>query len=74
MTTVPEAVEKAQLETTEPAPRGVKAVLKKVRSPRQTTPPSAIDRLMGTVKVKRPKADVKFILKTFEMAESAHDG
>ena len=70
----PEAV------TDHPAPvrppdgaRGMKAVLKKVRSQRQTSDP-ALDGLIKEVRAKRPKADTKAIERAYFLAERAHAG
>ncbi|MDQ5816492.1 MAG: HD domain-containing protein, partial [Actinomycetota bacterium] len=72
--TRPEAV------TDAPAPprspdnaRGVKAVLKKVRSQRQSSDP-AFDRLLKEVRAKRPKASTKAIERAYWIAERAHAG
>jgi GTP pyrophosphokinase len=53
--------------------RGMKAVLKKVRSQRQTSDP-ALDGLIKEVRAKRPKADTKAIERAYLLAERAHAG
>ncbi len=55
------------------APRGVKAVLKKVRPVRQPLAP-ALDPLLKEVKAKRAKPDLKVIEHAFAMADAAHRG
>ncbi|MGI8775264.1 MAG: RelA/SpoT family protein [Actinomycetota bacterium] len=54
-------------------PRGVKAVLKKVRPARSVAHP-ALDTVISHVRARRPKADVKLIERSYEMAEAAHRG
>jgi GTP diphosphokinase / guanosine-3',5'-bis(diphosphate) 3'-diphosphatase len=71
MATLPEQTQKAAPEP-EVAPRGVKAVLKKVRPSR--TPETELGTLIKEIKARRPKADVKLIEKAFEMADAAHAG
>src|SRR5687767_3869287 len=73
MGTMPESVPNTPA-TTEPGPssRGVKAVLKKVRQPRSTSP--LIGDLLREVKSKRPKANVKLIEKAYQLASAAHEG
>ena len=56
----------------EPQPRGVKAVLKKVRQPKG--PETGFQKLVREVRSTRPKADFRLIEKAFEMAEEAHKG
>jgi GTP pyrophosphokinase len=56
----------------EAAPRGVKAVLKKVRPSR--TPETQLDQILKEVRTRRPKADVKMIERAFEKADAAHTG
>jgi len=53
-------------------PRGVKAVLKKVRPARP--PETQFQKLLKEVRSKRPKADLKAIEKAYEIAEEAHRG
>jgi guanosine-3',5'-bis(diphosphate) 3'-pyrophosphohydrolase len=53
------------------APRGVKAVLKKVRPTRQATP-AGLEQLLREVKAGRPKANTKLIERAYEIAEAAH--
>ena len=52
-------------------PRGVKAVLKKVRGPRQA---GDLDALLKEVRNQRPKADLKVIERAYEIAARAHEG
>src|SRR5918999_219934 len=52
-------------------PRGMKAVLKRVRSPRTVT---ELDSLLREVRRRRPKADTKMIERAYELGESAHAG
>jgi guanosine-3',5'-bis(diphosphate) 3'-pyrophosphohydrolase len=68
---VPEQTQKAVPEQ-EAAPRGVKAVLKKVRPSR--TPETELGVLLKEIRSRRPKADLKLIEKAFEMASEAHEG
>ena len=53
--------------------RGVKAVLKKVRSTRPPAHP-AIEAITKRVRSQRPKADLKIIERSYEIAEAAHRG
>ena len=64
-----------RLDATPPgaSPRGVKAVLKKVRPSRQASE-SALENLLREVRRQRAKADVKFIERAYRMAEQAHEG
>ena len=64
-----------RVDTTPPAPppRGVKAVLKKVRQPRHPTV-SAFETLLREVRRHRPKADAKVIERAYQIAEEAHKG
>jgi GTP diphosphokinase / guanosine-3',5'-bis(diphosphate) 3'-diphosphatase len=64
-----------RVDTTPPdaSPRGVKAVLKKVRPARQPSV-SAFENLVREARRQRAKADVKFIERAYRMAESAHEG
>jgi GTP pyrophosphokinase len=64
-----------RVDTTPPdaSPRGVKAVLKKVRPTRQTSE-SALENLLREVRRQRAKADIKFIERAYRMAEAAHEG
>jgi guanosine-3',5'-bis(diphosphate) 3'-pyrophosphohydrolase len=55
------------------SPRGVKAVLSKVRPARPTTDP-ALEKIIKEIRAKRPKADVKAIERAFQIAARAHDG
>ncbi|MGH2730044.1 MAG: RelA/SpoT family protein [Actinomycetota bacterium] len=55
-----------------PSPRGMKAVLKKVRTPRVAIP--ALDALLKEMRSRRPKADTKLIERAFELADRAHEG
>ena len=76
-----ERVEGANAVKTGPAPearppsdgRGVKAVLKKVRSPRSDTL-APFDGLLREVKLRRPKADTRMLERAFELASNAHAG
>jgi GTP diphosphokinase / guanosine-3',5'-bis(diphosphate) 3'-diphosphatase len=58
--------------TREPAPRGVKAVFKKVRPSK--SPETELDQILKEVRSRRPKADVKMIERAFEKADAAHAG
>ncbi|MFP5351650.1 MAG: RelA/SpoT family protein [Actinomycetota bacterium] len=64
-----------RIDTTPPAPpaRGMKAVLKKVRQPRHPSV-SALENLLREVRRQRPKADIRFIEKAYQIAEEAHKG
>ena len=53
------------------APRGVKAVLKKVR-PARAEP--ALDQLLREVRKRRPKADLKLLERAYELAARVHAG
>ena len=55
------------------SPRGVKAVLKKVRPPRGGVDP-ALDAILKEIKARRPKADLKIVERAYEMADAAHAG
>jgi GTP diphosphokinase / guanosine-3',5'-bis(diphosphate) 3'-diphosphatase len=55
------------------APRGVKAVLKKVRPVRQPLAP-ALEPLLKEIRTKRSKPDLKLVEHAFGMAETAHRG
>jgi GTP pyrophosphokinase len=72
---MPEGPEAAQQVAPEQelAPRGVKAVLKKVRPLRQPLAP-ALEPLLREVRNKRTKPDTKVIEQAFAMAEAAHRG
>ena len=54
--------------------RGVKAVLRKVRSPRQAPSDPALDELLKEFRSRRPKASTKTIERAYEIAEVAHAG
>ena len=54
------------------SPRGVKAVLKKVRTPKGEA--TGIDALTRELRKHRPKADVKIVEKSYELAAQAHEG
>ncbi|HVF52643.1 MAG TPA: bifunctional (p)ppGpp synthetase/guanosine-3',5'-bis(diphosphate) 3'-pyrophosphohydrolase [Actinomycetota bacterium] len=56
----------------EPSSRGVKAVLKKVRTPRAGESP--LEAIVKEVRARRPKADIKVIERAYELAEPAHAG
>jgi GTP diphosphokinase / guanosine-3',5'-bis(diphosphate) 3'-diphosphatase len=58
----------------DPSSRGVKSVLKKVRSPRQPAPGSDIERLIKEVRRRRPKPDVKLMERAYGLALQAHQG
>jgi GTP pyrophosphokinase len=73
MGTTPETPDKSQTTLVGSPPRGVKAVLKKVRPPRQGGV-SALEKVVREVRKQRPKADVKLIERAYEMAERAHEG
>jgi len=53
------------------SPRGMKAVLQRVRSPRTVT---ELDALLREIRRRRPKADTKMIERAYELAENAHAG
>ena len=76
MASQPTPAEQREAETkSSPAgvpPRGVKAVLKKVRPSKP--PETQFQRLLKEVRSTRPKADTKAIEKAFEIAEEAHRG
>ena len=77
MASLPEPVKQSAPETkapspTGPPPRGVKAVLKKVRPSKP--PETHFQKLLKEVRAKRPKADVKPIEIAYEIAEEAHRG
>ena len=77
MSSLPEPAERAsQTPESPPAseitPRGVKAVLKKVRPPKP--PESGLDKLLKEVRNARPKADTKLVERAYEIAEAAHSG
>jgi GTP pyrophosphokinase len=55
------------------SPRGVKAVFSKVR-PVKAAPDPALDKILKTVRSKRPKADLKLIERAHQIAFQAHDG
>ncbi len=69
MGSIPETPQPAPVES---SPRGVKAVLKKVRTP--SRPDSPLDAITQEMRKKRPKADLKAVEKAYEMAAVAHDG
>src|ERR671915_104115 len=52
-------------------PRGVKAVLKKVRPARQAPPPG-LDRLLREARAGRPRSSTRLIERAYEIAEAAH--
>ncbi len=77
MSSLPEPAEHSAPENKAAAPagappRGMKAVLKKVRQPK--APETAFQKLLREVRAKRPKADLKLLEKAYEMAEAAHRG
>ena len=77
MASLPEPAQRSTPEATAPnaagpPPRGVKAVLKKVRSPK--APETGFQKLLKEVRATRPKADLKIIDKAFAIAEEAHRG
>ena len=72
MAPAPDQTQPILPEQVEDAPRGVKAVLKKVRPSR--SPESELDQLIKEVRSRRPKADVKLIEKAFRKADEAHAG
>jgi GTP pyrophosphokinase len=77
MASLPEPAQQSTPETTAPnaagpPPRGVKAVLKKVRPPK--APETGFQKLVKEVRANRPKADLKIIDKAFAIAEEAHRG
>ncbi|MEA2446404.1 MAG: diphosphokinase / guanosine-3,5-bis(diphosphate) 3-diphosphatase [Actinomycetota bacterium] len=74
MGTMPESAETTpKTPSTASSPRGVKAVLKKVRQTRPSQP-TGIQDLLKQVKAKRPKASTKKIERAYQMAEEAHAG
>jgi GTP pyrophosphokinase len=54
-------------------PRGVKAVLKKVRPSKAQVDP-ALESILKEMKERRPKADVKIVERAYEIAEACHAG
>ncbi len=54
-------------------PRGVKAVLKRVRSSRAAPDPD-LDKILKEIRSRRPKADLKLIEHAYHLASGAHDG
>ena len=54
-------------------PRGVKAVLKKVRPPKAQVDP-ALESIVKEMKARRPKADTKVVERAYEIAEACHTG
>jgi GTP pyrophosphokinase len=54
-------------------PRGVKAVLKRVR-PARTVPDPALESIIKGIRSRRPKADVKKIEHAYHIAFEQHDG
>ncbi|MDQ3645335.1 MAG: RelA/SpoT family protein, partial [Actinomycetota bacterium] len=54
----------------EPA-RGVKGVLKRVRTPKQ---PGTLDRLIREIRKTRPRGDVKLVERAYAIADAAHAG
>jgi GTP diphosphokinase / guanosine-3',5'-bis(diphosphate) 3'-diphosphatase len=73
MARMQDSAEKPQAPPADSQARGVKAVLAKVRAPRQAPAP-VFDQLLREVRAQRPKADVKLIERAFEIAANAHDG
>jgi GTP diphosphokinase / guanosine-3',5'-bis(diphosphate) 3'-diphosphatase len=73
MATPPEPAMRVDTTPPDASPRGVKAVLKKVRPARQPSV-SAFENLVREARRQRAKADVKFIERAYRMAESAHEG
>ncbi|MFN2388740.1 MAG: bifunctional (p)ppGpp synthetase/guanosine-3',5'-bis(diphosphate) 3'-pyrophosphohydrolase [Actinomycetota bacterium] len=55
----------------EGAGRGVKGVLKRVRSPKQT---GSLDHLIREMRASRPKTDTKLVERAYSIAEGAHRG
>ncbi len=70
MATHPERADRSAV-VVDGSPRGVKAVLKKVRGPRQA---GDLEALLKEVRNQRPKADVKGIERAYEIAAKAHEG
>lgn len=61
-------------EVLDPAePRGVKAVLKKVRPARAQVDPG-LSEIMMSIRERRPKADLKVIERAYDIAYAVHDG
>jgi GTP diphosphokinase / guanosine-3',5'-bis(diphosphate) 3'-diphosphatase len=54
------------------SPRGVKAVMKRVRPARGA--PEALEPVIRGVRNRRPKADIRMLERAFEMADEAHAG
>jgi GTP diphosphokinase / guanosine-3',5'-bis(diphosphate) 3'-diphosphatase len=57
----------------DPSPRGMKAVLKRVRPARQAPDPT-FDQLVKELKSKRPKVNVRKVERAYELAGKAHEG
>ncbi|MDP9068789.1 MAG: bifunctional (p)ppGpp synthetase/guanosine-3',5'-bis(diphosphate) 3'-pyrophosphohydrolase [Actinomycetota bacterium] len=73
MASPPEPAVRVDTTPPDPSRRRVKAVLKKVRPARPQTV-SALENLLREVRRQRPKADLKFIERAYQMAEAAHEG
>lgn len=73
MASTQDPAKESTLPPQEPGPRGVKAVLKKVR-PAKSSQTSDLEPVLKEVRNQRPKADTKLIEKAFELAERAHEG
>ncbi|MFN2588135.1 MAG: bifunctional (p)ppGpp synthetase/guanosine-3',5'-bis(diphosphate) 3'-pyrophosphohydrolase [Actinomycetota bacterium] len=68
------ATQPASAPASQPAhPRGVKAVLKKVRPPKAQVDP-ALETILREMKARRPKGDFKIVERAYEIAEAAHAG
>ncbi|MEA2460264.1 MAG: diphosphokinase / guanosine-3,5-bis(diphosphate) 3-diphosphatase, partial [Actinomycetota bacterium] len=69
----PDVAEEVEPVRSDTSPRGVKAVLNKVRAPRPAPDP-AFEKVIKEVRAKRPKADTKLIERAYQMASAAHEG
>ncbi|MDP9226274.1 MAG: bifunctional (p)ppGpp synthetase/guanosine-3',5'-bis(diphosphate) 3'-pyrophosphohydrolase [Actinomycetota bacterium] len=74
MASTQQPVPDLQEQSSDASSRGVKGVLKKVRSPRQPPSTSDLDRLIKEVRRRRPKPDVKVLERAYGLALQAHDG
>ncbi|MGH2746576.1 MAG: RelA/SpoT family protein [Actinomycetota bacterium] len=71
MASTPEQTDGSQAQPA--SPRGVKAVLQRVRPARPVLAPG-LDGLLKEVKVRRSKANTKLIERAYEIAERSHEG
>jgi GTP pyrophosphokinase len=58
--------------TTDSQPRGVKAVLKKVRPAR--APELGIEKVIKELRSRRPRSNIKLVERAYDMAQTAHEG